>query len=156
MENSSDLQVNEEISKEVKEIQSNQELIKGMINNKMIHWGYAGSSHGNSIFANFVDRFRSLVDCSEYASLTRIYVVYVFNFITCRGNDALAFHSLPGAKLSEWRNGFLITTKERRLKDLKSQIVKEVSQSKYEFVTDHELQILVFDRVMDSGGTFML
>ena len=36
------------------------------------------------------------------------------------------------------------------------QIVDEVSQSKYEFVTDHDLTITVLDRVVDTGKLLMI
>ena len=51
----------------------------------------------------------------EHVRVKKEFIVLYFierNIFYCY--SSVSFHNLPGAKLSEWRNEFLVSTKERR------------------------------------------
>jgi hypothetical protein len=103
---------------------------------------------------------KSYHDCRRgvlyYLAEARVCWYHSKRFLSCSAKKTISFHNLPGASLADWRNDHLITTKEKRLRELKASIVSEVTKSKFEFVADHDLSIGVFDYVFDTGGTFLL
>jgi len=61
-----------------------------------------------------------------------------------------------GKNQGQWRKEMSIEYKERKIQQIQRKLTAELRNVKREFVADHALSITVFDKVIDSGGLFML
>ena len=55
-----------------------------------------------------------------------------------------------------WRKELNISYKEGSIRKIQKRLIKELRTVKRDFVASHSLTITIFDRVIDSGGLFML